>query len=264
MARPRSETGQSALARYWGVTHGYVSNLVAKGKRVNDPLPLDDFKAADAWRAKYSAPSYAPQSVLQQAVSAANTAALVQPTIPALDPHIELDLGVGMDSLERLLRAAWMVQASAFDALEKAKRSPTQLAVVGTLTKAYNESSQRYESLQKSLRIERTAREQLISLDDHKIQLNRLVIPIIMLIRKLPRDIAVQIFPEMDVKAEAGIAEIVEKLIKDLKKALTYDIDPEFHWKCYLVAALERDPTGQQALATIDRSRVEVLGALKL
>jgi hypothetical protein len=72
MPRTPQKTGMSALARYWDVSPQYVRKLSLTGTAIGDPLPLDDFKAADTWRRKFQQRiSFGQQSGIQKRVGLA-------------------------------------------------------------------------------------------------------------------------------------------------------------------------------------------------
>ena len=253
---------------------------------MGEPLPVRDFEAADAWRQKHSPRGVGMSSAVQKELAAAGGTSKKlfgklkkngsgirleiseqekerrqKASVPLPPEHFDLepDLGVGMDSLDRLLERAIAVEKSCYEALEAAK-SAGNYTVVSMLTKAYNESSMRVESLQKSLRIERELRGQLITLDDHKIQMNRVILPLILQIRQLSKKIAEKLCPDDMARAETEAAHLIEGLIVETRESLPYAENPDFHLNCAMVAYMELDETGKLALDKLNGMIKEITG----
>ncbi len=169
---------------------------------------------------------------------------------------LEVNVGIGTHSLEQLLANAWEVQKTTYEALEEYKKRRGELGQINVLTRAYNESSERFESLQKSVQALKTQREQLVSVDDMKMQINRMIIPCVMLLRKLPQKLVQKLIPGDDGTHVAVAAEMIEDLITELHKGLT--MDPRFHLDCFIAGSMMQDESGFTALGQMAAAYKEI------
>jgi len=299
MPRKFSTSGTRFIARGLDMDPTYISRMKKKGEALGDPFPLDNVEKARKWLDRHTVKGSGTRGYMKGSVPVkkgdaipvaqmmasssgvlenemegeegvekekANDTITAPQTDTIVDPAtgVEKNLGIGMASLEMLLQNALTVERSSFRTLEKYKKNADTgkgLGQINVLTKAYNEASARVESLQETIRKERVIRGELITLDDHKIGVSRMVVPQVMLLRKLPRVLALKINPQDDGTLEMLLAGEVEVLIEDLLKGLT--LDPVFHLECFITGMMLECPDGVGIVERLEEKVAEVKGLLE-
>lgn len=234
MKKPK-KVSQADIARHWGVQRSYVNRMV------NEGCPLTTLQAADDWR----------NSTRERQVDRSkgggeegNPAGATGSNIPPEEPeeieepdHEEL-LGLDTTGLERELKNARAMARSAARRVRQAEKTKGLDSVIGQRQQTYNKAVENYERMEKSVRREREARQELMTVDQHKIALNRLWVPVITLMRKLPRTLAIKVNPGDDVHAEKVLAAGVEELITEMRRSLKEPPDARWHLTVFMAATL--------------------------
>jgi hypothetical protein len=248
-----------AMADHFGVSHSYIAGLKDKG------MPMDSTESAEAWRNERQQRVGTRTKNLPDTEPPADA-----PEIPPAPPieeepeepeHAEL-LGIEMTGLEQELKTARAMAKSAGRRVKEAERNPKFEAVIGQRQQTYNKAVENYERMEKSVRRERQARAELMTVDQHKVQLNRLWVPAITLMRKMPRTLAVKICPGDDVAAEKILAEGVEEVITEMRRSLK-DEEPngEWHLTVFLAHTL-REHGPEKAIELLDQAKADVQAAI--
>lgn len=256
MKKPKKGVSQADLVHHWNQSKSYVSRLVAEG------MPLDSIEAAENWRHSKGQRMGTRTKNLPEAESS--------PPLPEAPPeepeeveeptHDEL-LGLDMTGLERELKNAREMARSAAKRVRLAEKTKGMDAVVGQRQQTYNKAVENYERMEKSVRREREARKELMTLDQHKIQLNRLWVPAVTLMRKLPRTLAPKVNPGDDVAAEKMIAEEIEGVITEMRRSIQEEPNPDWHLTIFLAAALkEHGP--EKVVQLLDQAKQSIASAV--
>jgi ribosome maturation factor RimP len=246
-----------AMAEYFGnVSPSYI------GRLKEDGMPMTSFEAAETWRnEKMQRVGTRTKDLPEEPTAAADQ---ISPPIeeePEEEDHAEL-LGIEMTGLERELKTARAMARSAGRRVKEAERNPKFEAVIGQRQQTYNKAVENYERMEKSVRRERQARAELMTVDQHKVQLNRLYVPVVTLMRKMPRTLAIKICPGDDVAAEKILAEGIEEVITEMRRSLgTEEPNPDWHLTIFLAATL-RDQGPEKAIELLDKAKAEVLAAI--
>lgn len=246
-----------AMALHWGVNPSYV------GRLKEDGMPMTSIEDAEAWRNERNQRMGTRTKQPADEAPADQTAADQVPPVVEDEPdedHAEL-LGIEMTGLERELKTARAMARSAGRRVREAERNPKFEAVIGQRQMTYNKAVENYERMEKSVRRERQGRSELMTVDQHKIQLNRLWVPAITLMRKMPRTLAIKICPGDDVAAEKILAEGVEEVITEMRRSLQGEPDASWHLTVFMAATLkEHGP--EKVIELLDKAKAEVLAAV--
>lgn len=244
---------QADLARHWGVSRAYVGRLVN-----DDKMPLDSIEAAEAWRNERN------QRIGTRTKNPpADESSPPPPEDPPEEPEEELHdelMGLDMTGLERELKTAREMARSAGKRVRAAEKGKLD-SLIGQRQQTYNKAVENYERMEKSVKRERIARGELMTVDQHKIQLNRLWVPAVTLMRKLPRVLAVKICPGDDVAAEKILAEGIEEVITEMRRSLQGEPDPKWLLTIFMAAILRADGP-EKLLAALDEAKAQVSAAV--
>lgn len=256
MKKPKKKpTGitQGELVTHWGVVKQYVSRLVKDG------CPLTSIEDADKWRNETRERQVvrSPNSIPLEPSEGSTPA---EPPEPEEEFHDEL-LGLDMTGLEKELKNARKMASSAARRVREAEKNKSLDSLIGQRQQTYNKAVENYERMEKSVRREREARKELMTLDQHKIQLNKMWVPAITLMRKLPRTLAVKVNPGDDVAAEKILAQGVEDVIAEMKRSVTGEPDPELHLTIFLAAML-RDKGAPATLLRLQEAVIKLTDAM--
>lgn len=252
MKKPKKKPAgitQGDLVKHWGVVKQYVSRLVKDG------CPLTSIEDADKWRNEtrerqvVRSPNSIPPEPAEGSVPA-------EPPEPEEESHDEL-LGLDMTGLEKELKNARRNASSAARRVREAEKTKTLESLVGQRQQTYNKAVENYERMEKSVRREREARKELITTDQHKIQMNKAYVPLVTLMRKLPRTLAVKVNPSDDVAAEKILAQGVEDVIAEVRRSLLTQPEPEWHLTIFLAAML-RDKGAPATLLRLQEAVIKL------
>lgn len=258
MKKPKKKAAgitQGDLVKHWGVVKQYVSRLVKDG------CPLTSIEDADKWHNETRERQVvrSPNAQVPDE-SAGGAGAPAEPLDPEEEAHDEL-LGLDMTGLEKELKNARRNASSAARRVREAEKTKTLESLVGQRQQTYNKAVENYERMEKSVRRERESRKELMTLDQHKIQLNKMWVPAITLMRKLPRTLAVKVNPGDDVAAEKILAQGVEDVIAEMKRSVTGEPDPELHLTIFLAAML-RDKGAPATLLRLQEAVIKLTDAM--
>lgn len=250
MKKTKSGISQADLARAWDLSKSYISGLVKEG------MPLDSEASALAWRDERRQRQVVRGSDLEQPAPpmAEEPEEFIEPM------HDEL-MGIDMTGLERELKTAQEMARSAGRRVRQAEKGKGLDAVIGQRQQTYNKAVENYERMEKSVRREREARNELMTVDQHKVQLNKLWVPAITLMRKLPRLLAAKVAPGDDVAAEKILAEGVEEVIGEMRRSLQGDPDAKWHLTIFMAATL-REHGPEKLVELLEEAKQAVLAAV--
>lgn len=275
MSKPKKKNGvtQAQLTRHWGLkSRSYVQRLV------DDGMPLTSIEDAENWRnernqrigsrtkkdddseSRPNAAALPPEDDRTKSDGAGESSPPAEPEEPEEVEHEEL-LGLDMTGLERELKNARAMARSAARRVRLAEKTKGMDALVGQRQQTYNKAVENYERMEKSVRRERMAREELMTVDQHKVQLNRLWVPAITLMRKLPRTLAIKVNPGDDVFAEKILAQGVEEVITEMRRSLKEPVDPAWHLTVFLAYVLQESGPAK-VLELLDEARGKVEKAI--
>lgn len=251
MKKPKKGVSQADLVRHWNVGKSYVSRLVSEG------MPLESVEAAEEWRNNRGQRMGTRTKDLP--------VDKIEPEKEEPEEFIEPDhdelLGIDMTGLERELKNAREMARSAAKRVRQAEKGKGLDAVIGQRQQTYNKAVENYERMEKSVRRERQSRGELMTVEQHKVQLNRLWVPAITLMRKLPRTAAPKVCPGDDVAAEKILAEGVEEVITEMRRSLGDEPDPAWHLTVFMAATL-RDHGPERVVALLEESIQSIKAAV--
>lgn len=256
MKKPKKKaTGisQGDLVKHWGVVKQYVSRLVKDG------CPLTSIEDADKWR---------NETRERQVVRSPNAmpperpegSTPTEPPEPEEEFHDEL-LGLDMTGLEKELKNARKMASSAARRVRDAEKNKSLDSLIGQRQQTYNKAVENYERMEKSVRRERQARAELLTVDQARVATSKMWVPAITLMRKLPRTLAAKVNPGDDVVAEKILAEGIEQVIAEMRRSLTSEPDPEWHLTIFLAAML-RDKGAPATLIRLQEAVIKLTDAM--
>jgi hypothetical protein len=256
MKKPKKNLTVRAMAAYFGVSHSYIVGLKGEG------MPMNSTEAAEAWRNERGqrigtrtketpaggekAPDDTPPPLIDDD--------------PTDEDHPEL-LGIDVTGLERELKTARAMARTAGKRVKEAQTNAKFESLISQRQTIYNKAVENYERMEKSVRKERQARGELMTIDQHKIQLNRLWVPAITLMRKMPRTLAIKVCPGDDVAAEKILAEGIEEVITEMRRSLQGEPDPSFHLTVFCAFVL-RDQGPEKLIELLDKAKAGVLASI--
>jgi len=257
MKKPRKTLTVRAMADHFGVSHSYIVQQKKLG------MPMTSPEDAEAWRnergQRIGTRTKVDEDVKEESAQPENQMVAL-PDEPDEIDHPEL-LGIDMTGLERELKTARKMANLAGKRVREAQQNSKLDSLIGQRQTVYNKAVENYERMEKSVRKERQARGELMTVDQHKIQLNRLYVPAVTLMRKMPRTLAIRVAPEDDVAAEKILAEGIEEVITEMRRSLQGEPDPSFHLTVFCAIVL-RDQGPEKLIELLDKAKADVLAAI--
>ncbi|MCE0497217.1 MAG: hypothetical protein LV481_04640 [Methylacidiphilales bacterium] len=172
-------------------------------------------------------------------------------------PSQPLDLG----TLEKSLQGAVQVEQRNLQLLQEAQTRGDAMAAEA-LTAAYSRSQKNRLLAERDVRKQKLEAGQLLTSDEHKIQLHRLYAPLVSTVRQIPRKVATQLGGD-DVRTEKIVSEIVEAALADCRKTINpKPEDAHFCFTLWLALIVREDPTGAAAVTKIRAALSEVEAAI--
>lgn len=252
---------QTGLADHFGLSKSYITKLKKQG------CPVDTIAAFEIWRQER-------QMASGTRTKPPDMGEIPAPGAPPRPPSLEEEpddvyeaespstAGVSVSGLLQVLENARRTEREAHRMVRHAQRYKLD-SLLGQRLANHAKASEQCTRMERSIREERERRGELITGAQHKIQLNKLWIPLVTQMRKLPRVLAMKVNPSDDVFAEKLISEAVEEVIAEGRRSLETPPDVDLHLKVWLLSVLNEKDTNY-ALEKLDELRGKLLGTVVL
>lgn len=161
-----------------------------------------------------------------------------------------------LSTIEQSLAGAIEVEAEALGAV-RAARARGDFAAVRELTAAHGLAQRNRREAEKTITELRVRRGQLMDSYQFESQLRRLWLPMVTLLRSLPRKLSAKDIPTDEPMRERVFDAEIESLIAEMRRSLHGEADPGFHLNVFMSATMQAEGL-EKLMAKLEAARQSV------